>query len=526
MSQRLLALDVGTQSVRAIVFDLAGDIVAQAQVPIEPYVSPQPGWAEQDPELYWRSLGEACARLWEQPQVEPAQIDALALTTQRVTMCCLDRDGVPLRPAIVWLDQRQARVDTPLAGPWRAAFKLADLFGLRASETIRSFRGEADSAWVAQQQPQLWEQTAMYCGLSGFLSLRLTGDYVDSTGAQVGYIPFDYKAQAWAGPRSWHWQALPIRPEQLPRLVPPGVPLGALTPEAAAHLGLPAGRPVIAAGADKACEVLGAGCVEGDQACLSFGTTATINTTQRRYREVIPLMPAYPAAMPERYCTEVQIYRGFWMVRWFTEQFAQAEQQQAAQQQRHPEELLDELIRDVPAGAMGLVLQPYWSPGVRDPGLDAKGAVIGFGDVHTRAHLYRAILEGLAYGLRAGKERTEARYRTRIKTVRIAGGGSQSDAAMQLTADIFGQATERPHTHEASALGAAISAAVGLGAYADHTQAVAAMTRPGQRFEPIAANVPLYDALYRKVYQRMYRQLAPLYKDIRAITGYPAPPGG
>ena len=109
--------------------------------------------------------------------------------------------------------------------------------------------------------------------------------------------------------------------------------------------------------------------------------------------------------------------------------------------------------------------------------------------------------------------------------VRIAGGGSQSDAAMQLTADIFGQATERPHTHEASALGAAISAAVGLGAYADHTQAVAAMTRPGQRFEPIAANVPLYDALYRKVYQRMYQQLAPLYKDIRAITGYPAPPG-
>ncbi len=519
---RLLAMDVGTQSVRAIVFDLGGHIIARSQIPIEPYVSQEPGWAEQDPLLYWNCLGEACRGLWASGNVRPEDIDSLTLTTQRATMCYTDAQGEPLRDAIVWLDQRQAEVHDTLTGPWAWLFKVLDLFGLGMSETITTFRAEADSRWVAKHQPEIWARTEKYLLLSGFLSHRLVGEFVDSAGSQVGYIPFDYKKQNWAPASSWHWQALPIRPEQLPRLVPPGEPLGPLTESAAAHLGLTPGLPVIAAAADKACEVLGAGCTEPSQACLSFGTTATVNTTQTRYVEVTPFMPPYPAAVPNTYNTEVQIYRGFWMISWFKEQFAQPERQRAAELGLSPEQVLEELIRDIPAGSMGLILQPYWSPGVRDPGLDAKGAVIGFGDVHTRAHLYRAILEGLAYGLRQGKERTEKRSKTRITTVRIGGGGSQSDTAMQLTADIFGQAVERPHIYETSALGAAMNAAVGRGYFHDHQQAARAMTRQGQVFEPIPENVALYDELYRKVYTRMYEKLAPLYKDIRAITGYPA----
>jgi len=167
------------------------------------------------------------------------------------------------------------------------------------------------------------------------------------------------------------------------------------------------------------------------------------------------------------------------------------------------------------------MLQPYWSPGVRQPGPDAKGAVIGFGDVHTRAHLYRAILEGLAYSLREGRERIEKRGRLRLSELRVSGGGSQSDAALQLTADIFNLPTARPHTHETSGLGAAIDCAVGLGLHADFTQAVAGMTRIGRLFEPIAANVAIYDALYERVYRHMYARLEPLYTEIRRITGYP-----
>ena len=148
--------------------------------------------------------------------------------------------------------------------------------------------------------------------------------------------------------------------------------------------------------------------------------------------------------------------------------------------------------------------------------------MIGFGDVHTRAHIYRAILEGLAYALRQGKERIEKRSGQSIQRLRVAGGGSQSDAAMQLTADIFGLPAERPHVYEASGLGAAICCAVGLGLHADFPAAIAAMTRVGTVFTPQPEAQQVYQRLYQEVYLRMYRQLKPLYQSIRQITGYPA----
>jgi sugar (pentulose or hexulose) kinase len=170
---------------------------------------------------------------------------------------------------------------------------------------------------------------------------------------------------------------------------------------------------------------------------------------------------------------------------------------------------------------MGLMLQPYWSPGIREPGLEAKGSIIGFGDVHTRAHLYRAILEGLAYALRQGKEKIEKRSGTRITRLRVSGGGSQSDAAMQLTADIFGLPAERPHVYETSGLGAAIDCAVGLGLHPDFETAISAMTRVGKVFQPNPDAQAVYQRLYHEVYQRMYQRLQPLYRSIREITGYP-----
>jgi sugar (pentulose or hexulose) kinase len=141
--------------------------------------------------------------------------------------------------------------------------------------------------------------------------------------------------------------------------------------------------------------------------------------------------------------------------------------------------------------------------------------------VHTRAHVYRAILEGLAYALREGKERIEKRAGVPIAALRVSGGGSQSDAAMQLSADIFNLPTARPHIYETSGLGAAIDAAVGLKLHADFPTAIREMTRLGRVFKPKPAAVRIYDELYRHVYQRMYKRLQPLYAEISRITGYP-----
>lgn len=512
----ILAIDNGTQSVRALLFDTRGNLVAKGKQELQPYFSEHPGWAEQHPEYFWENLGKACAQLWQATDVTPGRVVGVTVTTQRGTVINLDEHGKPLRPAIIWLDQRHARVDGPVKGPWGWLFKLA-----RLEDTINRFREKIQANWIAQNQPEIWDKTRHFVLLSGYLNYRLTGEFRDSTGSQVGYLPFDYKKHRWAAPRDFKWKTMPVKRAMLPELVSPGSTLGHLTSEAASHLGLPEGLPVIAAASDKACEILGSGGLTPDIGCMSYGTTATINTTNKRYIEPVRLMPPYPSALPGHYSTEVMIYRGFWMVSWFKREFGLREREIAEERGIEPEVLFDELVKTVPAGSMGLMLQPYWSPGVRQPGPEAKGSIIGFGDVHTRAHIYRSILEGLAYALREGKEKIEKRSGIKIHKLRVAGGGSQSDAAMQLTADVFGLPTERPHTYETSGLGAAIDAAVGLGLHPDFETAIAEMTRVGDVFQPNPEAQELYERLYTEVYLRMYPLLQPLYQKIRDITGYP-----
>lgn len=512
----LLSIDNGTQSLKALVFDAGGNLMAREQVMFTPYFSVQPGWAEQDPEVFWDALCRACRRILTAPGIHPSRIAGVALTTQRGTVINLDKRGHPLRPAILWLDQRKCYNLPPLGGPWGLLFKLSGLAG-----TLAYFQSETEANWIARHQPEVWAKTHKFLLLSGYLNFRLTGEYKDSVGSQVGYLPFDYKRLRWARSWDWKWRCVPVDPDQLPQLSAPGQILGVVSQKASAETGLPSGLPVIAAAADKACEVIGSGSLDPSVGCLSYGTTATINVTHRRYIEPIAMLPAYPSAVPGFHAVEVQVFRGFWMVNWFKEEFGFPERQAAAETGVAVEALFDPLIKDIPPGSMGLMLQPFWTPGIRTPGPEAKGAIIGFGDLHTRGHLYRSILEGLAYALREGKERIERRSRTPITSLRVSGGGSRSDMAMQLTADVFGLPTARPHLYDTSGLGAAIDAAVALGFHSGFETAVGAMTRPGDRFEPNPSNFRLYDELYRKVYKRMYRRLRPLYQTIRKITRYP-----
>jgi len=513
----LLTIDNGTQSVRALVFDLQGNMIAKSKVEIIPYVSPQNGWAEQDPEYYWKKLCEACQKLWKENEIDKKSIAGLAVTTQRCTVINLDQNGKPLRPAMVWLDQRRTSGLEPVRGLWGFLFKAAGM-----EDTVRYLQSEAEVNWIRTYQPEIWKQTHKFLFLSGYLTYKFTGLYRDSVGSQVGYLPFDYKKQTWCAKSDWKWQAVPIEKEKLVDLVKPAELLGEVSRQASLETGIPEGLPVIAAAADKACEVIGSGCLDPHIGCLSFGTTATINTTHSKYTEVISLIPPYPSAVPGAYSLEIQIYRGFWMVSWFKNEFADNEQRIAKNRGVQVEELFDDLIASVPPGSLGLTLQPYWSPGLKQPGPEAKGAIIGFGDVHTRAHVYRSILEGLGYSLREGAERISRRSKIPITEVRVAGGGSQSKFATQLTADIFGLPAAKPHTYEASALGAAIDLAVGLKLHPDFTTAVSSMTRIGETFEPNAQNHRIYEELYQRVYCKMYKLLKPLYEEIRDITGYPA----
>jgi sugar (pentulose or hexulose) kinase len=186
-ADHILAIDVGTQSVRALVFDPEGGLVAHARVPIEPYVSPEPGWAEQEPDLYWRSIGTACEGLWAGGLARRDAIAGVTLTTQRATVVVTDAAGVPLRPAIVWLDQRRTEGVAEIGGVTGLAFR-----ALGVRRTIAAFQADCEANWLRTNEPAIWGRVRQYLFLSGFLVLRLTGRAVVSVASQVGYVPFDY----------------------------------------------------------------------------------------------------------------------------------------------------------------------------------------------------------------------------------------------------------------------------------------------------------------------------------------------
>jgi len=510
-TELLLSIDCGTQSVRALVFDLGGDLVGKRQHVFNTYSTPRENWLEHDAQEFWRATGAVCRALFEDRPDLKSRIKGIAVTTQRGSLVLVDERGEPIRPFIIWLDQRRAAKARKAQMWWRAAFALA-----RVSDTIDYLSKQAELNWIAENEPDALKRTHKVLLVSGWLNYKLTGRFVDAVASQVAYIPFDFKKQDWASRLDWKWKALAARRDHMPDISPAGSVLGTLTADAAAALGLPEGLPVVAAAADKACEIAGCGATSPEIGALSYGTAATVAITAPRYVEATPLIPPYPALLPGQYNLEVQIFRGFWMVNWFKQQFGHPEVAAALADGGSVEALFDKLVAQVPPGSQGLMLQPYWTPGLRNPGPDARGAIIGFTDAHTRAHLYRAILEGIAYSLREGKERIEKRAKVGITSLRVSGGGSQSDAAMQATADIFNLPASRPHTFETSGLGAAIACSVGLGLHKDFATAVAAMTRIGQTFEPDAGRAALYERLYSGVYSKMYNRLQPLYAELHA----------
>ncbi len=511
----ILTIDVGTQSTRAAVVDLVGEILHIVKTPAEPYFSDQPGWAEQHADYYWNIVAKSCQQVLSDAGTDVERIAAVAITTQRGTYVNVDAQGTALRPAIVWLDQRKASSEGIIPSKSVPLLKL-----LKIHHLVDFAVGYSRSNWIRQNQPSIWDQTHKFLCLSGYLTHQLTGQFRDSVGNIIGTMPFDVKRSDWAHRWDPKHRMFRVEAQKLPELVKVGEILGHITEEASAITGIKAGLPLIAASNDKACEMLGAGSRQPADAFISYGTIATINTHNRDYVELKRLLPPYPSAIPDEYYSEIGVTRGLWMVSWFKEEFGLQERLQEADDGVRPEVRFDELIKEVPPGSMGLMLQPYWTPG---PDLEtyAKGSIIGFGDVHTRAHMYRAIIEGLAYALKEGAQLTAKKNGVEMKRVFVSGGGSQSDQILQVTADIFNLPVVRPHTHETSIIGAAIDAAVGMGAHPDFESAVTSMTRVGRVFEPIPKNAELYAKLYERVYLKMYDRLLPLFKEIQEITGYP-----
>ncbi len=515
MEKIILSIDCGTQSLRAILFDSHGDLLDKVKIEYEPCVSPKPGWAEQDPEVFWNSLCKACKSLKERNPGLFARIEGVGVTTQRDSMINLDEQGSPLRPAIIWLDQRKAKRVYKPGGFMKLIYAMIGM-----DEAIAKSQTDGRCNWIKQNQPEIWEKTYKYVQVSGFLNFRLTGNFTDSVASQIGHIPFNYRKRRWASKGDVNYKVFPVEREKLIALVKPAEMIGKITQESSKENGIAEGIPVIACGSDKGCETIGMGVIDDQMASLSFGTTATVQTTSDRYFEPLRFMPAYPAPIPGCYNPEVEIFRGYWMITWFKNEFGYKEVLEAEKNGVAPEEILNNLLKDVPPGSMGLLVQPYWGPPLKNP--SAKGTMIGFGDVHKKEHIYRAVIEGLSYALLSGLHQIERAGGCKVSRIAVSGGASQSDSICQISADIFNLPLVRGKTFETAGLGAAIVTAAGLGIYPGMAEAIKSMVTYDTVFKPDPENVDIYRKLYKRVYLKIYESLKNLYREIREITGYPA----
>ncbi len=507
MDRTILSIDCGTQSLRALLFSPEGELLDIERIEYEPYISSKPGWAEQDPEMLWDSLCKSCKTLKKRSPELFLKIAGIGVTTQRASMVNVDKDGKTLRNIITWLDHRKAGINYTPKGLMKYAYKAVGMF-----DVLLKVQSEGKCNWIRKYQPEIWKDTYKYLQISGFFNFRLTGYFIDSIASQIGYIPFDYKKMKWEKGKGLASLLFPVEKEKLPELIPPGGIIGKITEKASFETGLPEGIPVIAAGSDKGCETIGMGVLNQKSVSLSFGTTATVQTTTKKYFEPLRFLKPYPGCIPGSYNPEVEIFRGFWMITWFKNEFAQKEIEIAKEKGIEPEVEFDNLLRRSPKGAMGLMTQPYWGPGLKNP--EAKGAMIGFGEVHKKEHIYRSVIEGLCFALLDGMHKIEKNGGVKVERVAVSGGASQSDEICKIAADIFNLPIIKGNTSETSGLGAAIITSVGTGIHPDYDTAIKKMVHYSNTFIPDKENVRIYKKLYKKVYLKMYKSLKPFYEEI------------
>lgn len=507
----VLALDVGTQSTRALLINARGDILGAAKSSHVPaYFSLEADWAEQQADFYWEHVITAVTELkGGQPELWPL-VEGVTITTIRATYVCLDREMRPLRPAFLWLDKRKAEGRPHLSPAMAAAVKLIGMEQTAVSQWRISVCN-----WLREKEPETWQKTAHFSFLSGYLIYRLTGRLVDSVSALVGHVPFHHKKRNWMTKHSFKRFVFDIEPEKLCPFKEAGEVLGHITGEAAEATGIPAGLALYAAGSDKVCETIGMGCITPDKAAISFGTASTVSITTTEYMEPERFMPAYVSMLPGAYNPEIQIYRGYWLISWFKKEFAAKEVEQAKGLGISPEELLNRRLQEIPPGCEGLVFQPYFTPNLTMP--VARGAVVGFSDVHTRVHIYRAIIEGINFALMNGLHKLEKKSGVPVRELYLGGGGSQSDEICQITADMFGLPAIRTQTNEVSGIGSAMAAFIGLGVFSDFEEAARAMVRPKDIFVPDMERHKIYRRIYQEIFMEIYGRLAPLYAKQAAI---------
>jgi len=488
MGEYLIGIDCSTQSTKAVAWDLQGRAIAEGRAPLR-VSHPAPGWAEQDPAEWWESTAAALRQV--AATVDARRVLAVGLAWQRETFLALDADWQPLRPAILWLDQRATR-EAAEARQDFGAERFLEITG-KQLDTTPSF---VKLLWMRAQEPERFRRVAHILDVGGYLAGQLTGEARSCTAGGDSLGLMGTARGAWSEDLMGY---LGLPTAVLPAVVPPGAPLGRLSSEAAEATGLRASTPVVAAGGDGQVFAVGAHAPGRDAFSLTVGTSLVLGLHWPSYR-VGPAYRTMAGCYPDSFLLEAVLRAGADIVRWFVQDFARGQS----------EEAMEAAISNVPAGCLGLLTVPYWKGRMVPTNAPlARGVTVGWSDYHTQAHFYRSILEGMAYEVRLCIESYERELGVAPSEIHMGGGGALSPTWRQIMADVSGKEVVLSAA-ESTALGAAMLAATAIGAYATAAEASAAMYRPTLRIAPRPQVAALYDGLYRDYYAQLYPLLEPI----------------
>lgn len=497
----VIGVDCSTTAAKAVVWNARGEALSQDRRTFE-LSQPRPGWGEQNAEDWWTATAAAVRRAVQ--TVDTSRIGAICITHQRETFVCLDQTGKPLRPAMLWLDTRATaevekhgtedvhRVTGKPPNPTPAWYKLL---------------------WLWDHELETMSRIGKVVDVHGFLVHKLTGAWATSWASAdplglVDMTTFDYDDALLA--------AVGLDRSQLCELRAPGSVLGTIRDDVSAQLGLPPGLPIVAGAGDGQCAQLGTGVTSPGRAYLNLGTGIVSGTLSESYSHGMEYR-TLSAAVPGAYTLETFLGGGTYNLNWFVEKFSGVDTR-ALGLDLTPEQVLETAAAKLPPGSDGLLALPYWA-GALTPYWDhnARGVLLGLTGVHGKSHVYRALLEGIAFEQRLLTSGAEAALGEPVTDVVALGGGSRSPVWCQIIADVMRRNVSVVREPESTCLGAGMLAAAAVGLHDSIPAAAEAMSGVSTSFEPASRTADSYDRLF-DVYRDIYPSTRELFARLAAAT--------
>ena len=497
-----IGIDLGTSTCKTLALAADGAVIARATADY-PLVTPRAGWAEQDPELWWRAADETVAAVVR--QIDGRGVAAIGLTGQMHGLVPLDADDKVIRPAMLWCDQRAAghcdALTERLGG-------LDALLALSNNRMLPGFTG-GKFLWLAEEEPAAFARLRRFLNPKDFLRLRMTGVHATDVSDASGTGLFDVRRRRWSPDLL---AAVGLSDSQVPEVHESQAVTGGLLPEVARRWGLPAGLPIVAGGGDSVMQTTSMGVVEAGSIGITIGTAGVVGGAARR--------------CPENAAGRLQISCGNAPDRWHVMGVALSaggafQWLRETLQELDPDGLdfaaLVKLAERVPAGADGLLFLPYLM-GERCPHVapDGRAAFVGLTRGHQLGHLSRAVMEGAVLNLRAILD-LFAEAGLPGDRLRASGGATTSRFWLELLADVTGRPVATVSgASEGGAYAAALLAGIGAGHWANLDEAVA-IAKETDRVEPDLRRAGLYDRLH-PIHKSLYQTLCGTFAELAALA--------